>query len=220
MTGPTGSRGGPSEEGSSHREPSVAGIVLAGGASRRFGRDKLAVELGGRPLLRHAIDAVTSCSSEVLVSIRPGPPPDLGDPPPDPPVRLVPDPVVGEGPLVGLAATIEATTAELAIVIGGDMPWVPAPVLDLLLDRVRAGADAAALVEAGELRPLPLAVRVPPVRESVRACLEEGRRSLLAPLDALRVDAVPEAAWRLIDPDAAALRDVDQPPDLSTAGRG
>ena len=44
----------PSEAGS----PSVAGIVLAGGQSRRMGRDKVAIELAGRTLLQRAVDAL------------------------------------------------------------------------------------------------------------------------------------------------------------------
>ena len=39
-------------------EPTVTGLVLAGGRSSRFGRDKLAEPIDGRPLLWHAIDAV------------------------------------------------------------------------------------------------------------------------------------------------------------------
>ena len=36
----------------------IAGVVLAGGAGRRFGSPKQLAELGGVPLLQHAIDAM------------------------------------------------------------------------------------------------------------------------------------------------------------------
>ena len=38
--------------------PSIACIIMAAGASTRFGGDKLAAEIGGRSLLRRACEAV------------------------------------------------------------------------------------------------------------------------------------------------------------------
>lgn len=45
-----------------------AAIVIAGGRSSRFGSDKLAAELDGRPLLERTLAAVSSCEPVVLVS--------------------------------------------------------------------------------------------------------------------------------------------------------
>ena len=50
----------------------VTGIVLAGGRSTRFGGDKLAAEIGGRPLLHLAIEAVAGVVDEVVVVVAPG----------------------------------------------------------------------------------------------------------------------------------------------------
>jgi molybdopterin-guanine dinucleotide biosynthesis protein A len=194
----------------------ITGIVLAGGASRRFGSDKLNADLDGRPLLRHAVDALARRAGSMVVAVQPGPPPGLGDPPPAVPVRFVEDPVPDGGPLVGLAAGLEATTTVTALVIGGDMPSVPASVLDLLLDRLGTGADAAILLDEGAPRPLPMAVRVAAARSAARLALGQGRRSLLAMLDELRTEAIPEVAWRSVDPAGDALRDVDRPADMGS----
>src|SRR5213592_1175895 len=50
---------------------SVAGIVLAGGSSTRFGSDKLRAPYRGRPLLHHAIAAVAAVSGDVVVVMGP-----------------------------------------------------------------------------------------------------------------------------------------------------
>ena len=46
--------------------PSVSGIVLAGGRSARFGRDKLAESIDGRPLLHLAAEAVATVATDVI----------------------------------------------------------------------------------------------------------------------------------------------------------
>ena len=53
----------------------VSAVILAGGRSSRFGRDKLAEPIDGRTLLRHVIDAVRPLATETIVVAAPG-----GDP--------------------------------------------------------------------------------------------------------------------------------------------
>jgi hypothetical protein len=68
---------------------------------------------------------------------------------------------------------------------------------------------------ADEPQPLPLAIER-------RSLLEHGKnleslagRSLRWLLDGLEHGVIPEAAWRLADPPASTLRDVDRPEDLA-----
>jgi molybdenum cofactor cytidylyltransferase len=50
----------------------VSAIVLAAGAGRRFGADKPLALLGGKPLVRHVIDALqTGGVAEIIVVVRP-----------------------------------------------------------------------------------------------------------------------------------------------------
>ena len=41
----------------------LLGVVLAGGQSRRFGRDKALALLDGRPLIDHALAALVGCDA-------------------------------------------------------------------------------------------------------------------------------------------------------------
>ena len=59
--------------------PRVSAVVLAGGRSVRFGRDKLAEPIDGRPLLHHAIDAVRPVAPEIIVVAARGAPPVVPD---------------------------------------------------------------------------------------------------------------------------------------------
>ena len=49
----------------------LGAVILAGGRSRRFGRDKLAEQIDGRPLLDHAIEAVRPLVSGIVVVVAP-----------------------------------------------------------------------------------------------------------------------------------------------------
>lgn len=60
---------------STQRSPSsslVAGVVLAGGRSVRFGGEKAAAQLAGRPLLMWAVERLKGSCGAVAVNARPG----------------------------------------------------------------------------------------------------------------------------------------------------
>jgi molybdopterin-guanine dinucleotide biosynthesis protein A len=190
----------------------IGGIVLAGGRSSRFGRDKLAEPIDGRSLLDHAIRAVQAVASEVVVVAAPGAEPSVPDG-----VRIARDPVAFEGPLAGLAAGLADLdpAVDLVIVVAGDMPSIVPAVLSRLLEALEAPVDAATLEADGRSVPLPLAVRRAAGVAAARELLAAGERRLRALPHALRGEVIAEAVWRRDDPEGATLRDIDTPADLS-----
>jgi molybdopterin-guanine dinucleotide biosynthesis protein A len=196
----------------------IVGIVLAGGASTRFGTDKLVAELDGRPLLHHAVLALAEVVDRVVVVVAPvSPDPSL-------PASLAGrvfvtrDAARHRGPLAGLAAGLgsdAAGPAEIALVVGGDMPWLMPAVLGLLVERLAAdGSSVAMTLGASPPAPLPLALRVAGARDAVAALLAADRRSLRALLAAVPAATLPPGIWRRLDPDGRTLGDVDTPADL------
>jgi molybdenum cofactor cytidylyltransferase len=191
-------------------EAGATGIVLAGGAASRFGADKLAATLEGRALLRHAIEAVEAACDELVVVVGQGPGPDIGAG--AVPRRVIHDPEAFPGPRAALLAGIEAASCSLALVVGGDMPWLQPAFLRLLLESLRrSDRDAVAPVLDGRLQPLPCALRVP----AARAARPGPAGSLHALLGALGVAPLAEATWRAVDPAGQSLRDLDRPEQLA-----
>jgi molybdopterin-guanine dinucleotide biosynthesis protein A len=205
----------------------AAGVVLAGGRARRFGRDKLAAALpDGRPLLRHAVEAVVTACTPVVVVLGPG----MSRPEWLPrEVRTAYDAEQFGGPLVGLVAGLEALgdatgDHEIVLVVGGDMPSLAPEVLRLLAATLASAPAATSarleMTERGTAsanRPpaiLPCAVRRAAALETARAALSHGDRRLRALSEGSSVAFVPAATWRLLDPTAATLADVDRPSDL------
>ena len=210
------------------------GIVLAGGRSSRFGSDKLAAELDGRSLLALAIDAVAPLVDEVLVAAERLPEELLTA---GVPVALVPDRAPFEGPLAGVANALGTAVdadpvADLAIVVGGDMPRLVPDVLRSMLDRleedpridaVLLGRPSSTVDPEGHasLRAvLPLAVRVRAAASAAAAALDAGERSLQALVDRLTHSELPPSAWLALDPAANTLLDVDTTADLERIRRG
>ena len=189
----------------------VAAVVLAGGRSSRFGRDKLLEPVDGRPLLHHAIEAVRPFASEILVVTRPDGAPPLPDG-----VTLVHDAVAFEGPLAGLIAGLAAARSPIVVVVGGDMPTLSVAVLGAMVAMLAASDDGALVLEHdGRARPLPMVLRREPGLAAAERLFLAGERRLRAVAEELSTAILPEIAWRAIDPEGGTLRDVDAESDLA-----
>ncbi len=133
-----------------------AAVVLSGGTSRRFGRDKLTEPVGGRDLLAAAIEDLPVGTDVILVgpdgSGRAG-------------VRTVREEPVGGGPAAGLVCGLQAALADaevaMIVTLPGDAP-LAGTAARRLAGRLRRDPAAAAVIgvdpDARE-QPLQLALR-------------------------------------------------------------
>lgn len=121
-----------------HRGAALSGVILAGGAGRRMGGvDKGLVELAGRPLARHVLDALAPQVDAVLVSANR----NAFE------YRKLGCAVVGDGeggggedyrgPLAGMLGGMKKAAAPLALFVPCDAPFLPAD----LAARLRAAGD-------------------------------------------------------------------------------
>ena len=187
----------------------VSAVVLAGGRSSRFGRDKLAEPIAGEPLLSRTIAALGPVASDMVVVAGPDSSRVLPAG-----IRLVRDRVAYGGPLVAVVTGLAAARHGSVVVVGGDMPWLCAGVLLLMVESLIPAHEAAALQFDGRRQQLPLALRREAALHAARRLTGSGERRLGSLLDALDIIGIPEETWRVVDPDGATVRDVDVPGDL------
>jgi molybdopterin-guanine dinucleotide biosynthesis protein A len=190
----------------------LCGIVLAGGRSSRMGVDKAALEFGGVTLLQRSVDGLAPVVAELVLVGAPGRP--LPEVTSEIPIRLVEDPVEGEGPLVGIATGLEACSGDAAVVVAVDMPFVEAELVRLLVARLD-GAHRW-VVPIAEGRPQPMcSVYAASALSTIRKHLEAGDRAPMAvgaDLDAYRVS--PEE-WSVADPEGRSFVNANTPEEFA-----
>lgn len=122
-------------------DPTVSTLVLAAGASLRFGGGKLGADLGGRPLLAHAIGAARAVAHPVTVVVSPGGPARAIAEAAGADVVVNPDP--GRGLSSSLAAGLDALPSgtAAAVVLLGDQPDVAPSAIRAVVAAWRAAPE-------------------------------------------------------------------------------
>ena len=175
-----------------------AGLVLAAGASRRFGvADKLLAPLGGRPLASHAAAAARASGVGRWVAVTSAPEVAalLGC------FEIVTVPrgcLQGESLRAGMAQVLDGEPAGVVVVLA-DMPRVTGALIDAVVARATAHG-AAACVDAA--RRSPPAAFLPEHFAALSAA--EGDRGAGALLRRLPADALVPADGLLDDVDTQA----------------
>ncbi|NLE74424.1 MAG: molybdenum cofactor guanylyltransferase [Actinobacteria bacterium] len=186
----------------------VTGIVLAGGKSERMGRNKAFLELDGRPLIEIVLERVSAvCSEVMIVTTEPGPFAGLG-------ALLVEDQLSGLGVLGGLHAGLSASTHDLALVVGCDMPFLNSELLLAFVEWAH-GADVATLRQGEQVEPLHAAYRKTCI-PAIEAAARKNRRRVISFFPDVRVRYVTYEEVRPFDPDLLSFRNVNTPEEWET----
>lgn len=179
----------------------VTGLILAGGRSRRFGRDKALADVGGRSFVEYVYDALAAHAGSVLIAT--GPTQRLYPVP----ARVVLDGMPDGGPLAGLVAGLDAASTPWLLSAAVDQPYLTAAALRPLLAALRGGADVLVAVDAGGRRQPTCALwRVATAGPAARTALEARQLALRELWEGLEV--------REVGLERGALRNVNTPGDL------
>lgn len=184
---------------------SLAGIVLAGGESRRMGRDKATLPGpgGAATLLEHVVGVVSQRCEPIFVMAAPG------QPLPEVPARVLRDEVRGQGPLPatggGLRAAAE-TGARFAFVCAVDMPLLSASLIDDLIGLATETNAEIVLPWDGRSHYLAAVYRTN-LAERIDGLVAAGARSMRALIDA-------SDAQQIVLPESRFLANVNSESDL------
>jgi len=185
---------------------SIQPVVLVGGRSRRFGRDKLIESIGrvgsgGRVLVDHPIGVlrdvfgprvavVGRCDDRVRARAD----------------AVLADPYPGTGPIGGVLAALEGSGSAV-FVLAGDLPAItPGSVRRIMACAADSPGALAVLARSDRIEPCIGLYRERIVPSLVAAMAQQPQPALHAVLSAAKVELVP------VDP--AEARNVNRPSDL------
>ncbi|MGD2123842.1 MAG: molybdenum cofactor guanylyltransferase [Gemmatimonadota bacterium] len=185
----------------------LLGVILAGGGSRRFGREKALFPLAGRPMAAWALEALRQCTpDQVVITTEPRIAETLK-------IRSRPDRIPGAGPLGGLHAALSWAREEGrdgVFLLACDLPLVKGDLIHRILGRWPSGAPAAVPGSPGPLGFEPLCAGYgTDVLEAAETLLQEGRRAMESLLEVLEVAPIPIEELGKADDLAVAFTNVN-----------
>jgi molybdopterin-guanine dinucleotide biosynthesis protein A len=123
-------------------------VILAGGESKRMGRDKAWLEVDGKPLLAIAVEKARALGiQEIFISGRAGEDYSTLKCP------VLFDLELGFGPLGGIERALHECASPLLLVLAVDLPLITIPFLQRMLNRCDRLTGAVPKLN-GELEPL------------------------------------------------------------------
>ncbi|MEI4832046.1 molybdenum cofactor guanylyltransferase [Bacillus sp. FJAT-53711] len=166
----------------------IAGIVLAGGQSSRFGEPKALAIWQGKTFIEHSIEALQEVVTDIVVISHPRITNELS--------HILDVPVVedielykGNGPLAGLLTGMEFVDADWYIVAPCDTPNVSKEWALELTERANETYEAIVPLVEERKQPL-LALYHNKVKEKIEQLLKEEKRSMQGLLSQCNVQYV------------------------------
>ena len=177
-------------------------VILAGGLSRRMGRDKAGLPAGDGTLIQHLARRLAPVVDETIVAGGSGRH-DL------PGVTTVDDRYPGLGPLAGIHAGLLVARSPLVWVVGCDLPDVD-PGLAALLCGLAGDVDA--VVPRIDSEPQGVcAVYDRALAPRIEGLLAAGERRVKMLLGASNVRYVTPGELRAVDPELRSFRNINTP---------
>lgn len=187
----------------------ATGVVLAGGASRRFGTPKATALLNGRTLIEYPLTAMREAGLPVLVVAKAGS--ELG--PAVAGVSVLREPATPRHPLRGIVTALEHVGGPI-VTCACDMPFVSAELIAWLASL----GDDLAIAETGG-RPQPMLGRYTPAVLPVLRDALAGERPVHEAVRAAGARMLGSELLAAFGDTALLALDIDTPGDLATAER-
>jgi molybdopterin-guanine dinucleotide biosynthesis protein A len=194
-------------------------MILAGGLSSRFGRDKALMDFGGKPLIAHIVGKLRGLGDEWIVSIgkshaaedyRRVLPKDT---------LIVEDTVDFQGPLAGFMTALNECKCNLCFLAACDMPFIEPNVVEYLFSESSTYAGAVPRWRDGKLEPLHAVYDCNAAKLASRQVVDEQVLSMIS-----LVDHIPRIRFVNVEEEIAPLnptletfRNLNTPRDLDQA---
>ncbi len=193
-------------------------VVLSGGNSKRFGKDKALLELSGRPLILHVLDRITGVTEEIIVVAGSQSQLDQYSKFLPSTVKVVKDSYNIQSPLAGALTGFQHARGKYTIMLACDTPFLSKKVVTFLLD-LCIGKDATIPKWPNDyLEPLHAIYRTNLAFKAVKEALERRRLNMVSMIKNLKeVNYVNVSALKKLDPELLTFLNINDPNDFKKA---
>lgn len=182
-------------------------FILAGGQSRRMGRDKARIDFGGATFLETIAETVRPLVATVTL---------VGRDTPQGRIPAIPDRRPGWGPLAGIETALLNATSPAALVLACDIPLISRDLVGLLIEGWRRKPTAIVIPLDVDGRESPLCGVYPTdARQTASDLLDRGVRMPRVLLDGYPTVRVAFAEYAHLPRAQELLRNINTPDDYA-----
>lgn len=187
----------------------IAGAVLAGGRSLRFGKNKALQMFRGKRFIDLAIESLRPFCDPVMAVVS------AIEPYRDTGAMLVQDIVAHQGPLGGIYTALLFSPCEWVFVKATDMPFLAPEMAALIVEAAKGDFDAVVPKVDEFFDPLLAAYNRRCLPAIARQLQTPGNRQVVAFYKKIKLKTIAEAEWLKVDPEALSFKNVNTMSDLA-----
>lgn len=189
----------------------VTAIVLAGGKSKRMGRDKLLIEVEGKRLLQRVLDSLELIFDDIMIVAASAETGETLEKFKWVRHRIVRDLIPDKASMGGLYTGLSYAASERVFAVAGDMPFLNNDLIryiiskddyDIVIPHTSRGLHPLHAVYSRKCLPL------------IKVMLDEGDLSISSLALKMNRYDVSEEEIRRVDPDITSLININTPEDL------
>jgi molybdopterin-guanine dinucleotide biosynthesis protein A len=193
-------------------------IILAGGFSKRLGREKGLVRLKGKPLVMYLLEKVAKVVDEKIIVVSSEAQKNAFSPLFERVADVIVDKYKGHGPLIGALTGFEAVKSEYSLLLPCDTPFLSSEIIALLLDCCIGRSAVIPRWPNGWIEPLQAAYHTKSAIIATKRALEEGKMDMLSMISYLRdIRYVSTMVLQKLDPELLTFFNINTFEDLKKA---
>lgn len=193
-----------------------SGIILAGGKSQRFGKNKALVDLHGKTLVKWVIEAIDCVVDEVLLSLSYESDVLEFREIVDEKVIIVKDIKPNLGPISGLLSSLKEAKGEYTAVAPCDSPFIRPELYTILFEKAKE-YDGAVPFLNDYWEPLHAVYKTDSFLESLEKLLSHGKKRPVEAYPYLDIKKLMQKEIKIVDPNLLTFFNINTKNDLAKA---
>ncbi len=189
----------------------ITGVILAGGRSSRYGRNKALVEMNGTRLIERVIRVIEPLFEHLII---------ITNTPRDYAylkLPLVEDVIKGLGPLGGIFTGLQTMSDEAGFFVACDMPFLNGQLIHHMMD-VMEGFDVVVPKVDWKIEALH-AIYTKRCIPVIKALIDKQDYQIIKIFQSVRVRYLSKEEIRDFDPELTSFFNINRPEELLTAAK-